>query len=145
MIRLADKEDLPHIVAMGIRFMNETPYVRYITQDTDKMFELAEKLIDSPNGLLLVNTEADEINGMIGVYAFCHPMSGEIVASEMFWWVDPEARGLSGVRLLRCAEDWAVKVGAQRMMMIAPNDRVGEFYRRVGYDRVETTYMRRLA
>lgn len=126
---------------MGKKFIATSSYSGHIVGDDEKMAALARGLIDNPFGLLLVTGEP--CNGMIGVLAFQHPMSGQIVSSEMFWWVEPDVRG-QGVRLLRAAEEWARSVGSERMMMIAPDDRVGEFYERVGYERVETTWMRRL-
>ena len=44
---------------------------------------------------------------MIGLLLFENPITGEPTVSELFWWVEPEARG-SGVRLLKRAEQWAV-------------------------------------
>ena len=143
MTREATKADIQKIVDMGARFIGETGYKTQIPQNPVKMRCLVEQLIDAENGLLLVHERNGAVDGMIGVMAFEHPMSGEMVASEMFWWVEPEARG-SGVKLLRLAEAWAHTRGATKMMMIAPTDKVGEFYERVGYERVETTYQRRM-
>lgn len=128
---------------MGKKFIATSSYSSHIDGNDEAMADLARGLVGNPSGLLLV-AGGTPCLGMIGVLTFRHPVSGEIVASEMFWWVEPEIRGM-GVRLLRAAEEWATMAGAKRMMMIAPDDRVGDFYGRVGYDKVETTWMRRLA
>jgi GNAT superfamily N-acetyltransferase len=65
------------------------------------------------------------------------------MAFEVVWWVEPEARG-DGVRLLRAAEDWAIEQGIGKMQMVAPNERVGALYERMGYLPVETSYQRTL-
>lgn len=142
MIREARPNDVPWVVGMGDRFIRETEYKSHISGDPNKMRELVEALMANPDGLLLVYDNDGMVDGMMGVLMFRHPMSDQLVASEMFWWVEPEARGSAGVRMLRMAEEWARLRGAERMMMIAPTDRVGEFYERVGYGKVETSYMR---
>ena len=81
---------------------------------------------------------------MFAAFIFEHPISGKKTASEVAWWVDPSARGSIGIALLRRAEAWAKTTGAVRMQMVAPNERVGEFYRRVGYEKAETAWSRRL-
>lgn len=144
MVRNATPADVDRIVEMGQRFIAEGGYAGHIVGDPAKMRELVTGLIENERGLLLVVEADGDACGMAGALIFEHPMSGEQVASEMFWWVDPERRG-AGVRLFRAVERWAAAHGATRMMMIAPNDRVAEFYEKVGYDRVETTYMRKLA
>ena len=84
--------------------------------------------------------------GMIGLAVLPHFMSGELVASELFWWVEPEARrGTGGVRLLRRAESWARSTQAVRMQMIAPTAHVAKFYQALGYVPMEVAYQGSLA
>ena len=52
--------------------------------------------------------------------------------------VSTRIAGTDGVSLE--AEKWARQSGAARMQMIAPNERVGRFYRRLGYDHIESNY-----
>jgi hypothetical protein len=77
---------------------------------------------------------------MIGLLVFAHPMSGERVASEVFWWTNPEARGVHGVKLLRMGEEWARTQDVVAFHMIAPDVRVGSLYARRGYREVETVW-----
>ena len=145
MMRHATDRDVDRVVEMGRRFITETAYAPHIPVNADKMRELAENLISSNDGLLLVwDDGARGMSGMLGALVFEHPMSGEKVCSEMFWWVNPESRGTVGMKMLRYMEKWAVDRGAVKMMMIAPNERVGRFYERVGYERIETSYQRSL-
>lgn len=143
MVRRAVKNDIARIVDMGARFIRETGYSGQLPENRSKMADLVNRLIEDPNGLVLVATDPSGLIGMLGAIAFKHPMSDELVASEMFWWIEPETRG-SGVKLLRTAENWASQLGARRFIMIAPTERVGQFYERVGYERVETSYQRKL-
>ena len=127
-IRPATEADVPQIVAMSVHFL-DTLY--------------AGALVGSAPHLAAF-VQADRVIGMAVVHVYEHPMSGELVASELAWWVEPERRR-AGVRLLRAIEQWARDQGAAVMQMIAPTPRVGAFYTAIGYAPVETLFQRRLA
>jgi GNAT superfamily N-acetyltransferase len=141
MIRLAAEPDIPRLVEMGRRFREETGYRAHIAENPAKMAQLAAQL--AANGGLLVSERDGRLVGMLGYILFDHFLSGEMVAGEVFWWVEPEHRG-AGVRLLIEAERRARAAGASRMQMIAPTDKVGQFYQRVGYEYVESAYQKNL-
>jgi len=142
-IREATLADVPALVAMGADFLHTTSYARLVADNPAQMDRLARQLIASDDGLLLV-ADAGALVGMIGVLVFPHHLSGERIAGELFWWVDPTVRGALGVRLLRQAEGWAVTRGATALQMVAPDRRVGVLYERLGYAPIETAYQRRL-
>lgn len=140
-VRAAVIADIPRILEMGHRFNAESPY-RSVLQVTDTAMELlAHKLI--PSGWLLLSEVGGEPVGMIGFYVYAHFLSGEIVAGEIFWWVEPEHRG-AGRELLKVAENEARRCGAKSMQMIAPDPRVGKLYERIGYKYIESSYQRDL-
>jgi RimJ/RimL family protein N-acetyltransferase len=141
MIRVACEADIPRLVEMGLRFRRESEYVDVLAENAEKMEELARQL--AQNGCLVVSERGGRIVGMLGYVIFPHFLSGELVAGEVFWWVEPEDRG-EGLKLLRAAEDRARSFGAKNFQMIAPNDRVGALYERLGYRRVETSFQRPL-
>lgn len=143
MIRRATPVDMPRIMEMGLRFIRETQYADKIEENPDAIIDIVDKLMSGEDRLLIVNECKGTVNGMLGAFAFVHPISGEKVASEAFWWTEPECRG-AGVRMMRRAEDWARSIGAKKMMMIAPTKRVGDFYKAIGYQMVEITYQRSL-
>ena len=141
MIREANAEDIPRLVEMGMNFHNASPYHDHIRENPEQFRKLGEQLV-ARNGLLLSEREG-EICGMFGYFVYPHFMSSEIVAGEVFWWVEPHYRG-DGVKLLREAEKRAKTAGAKRMQMIAPDDRVGTLYKRLGYNFVEASYQKTL-
>lgn len=145
MIRLALHGDIPRAVDMGRRFIRETSYAGGIGDNPERLALTAARLIDGDDSALFVADERGEVAGMIGVYTYVHPYSDELFATELFWWMDPERRG-AGVRLLRAAEGWARDRGAKALQVVAPrsNDRLGGFYERLGFERVETCYQRTL-
>lgn len=126
---------------MGTRFRRETDYRNHLTENPLMMARLATQLIQV--GVLLVSERAGELVGMIGLALFDHFLSAERIAGEVFWWVEPEQRG-EGVKLLRAAEQHAKAAGAIRLQMIAPDDRVGGLYLRLGYGFVESAYQKTL-
>lgn len=143
MIRPAVLKDIPDLIRMGEEFHSLTPYRESLSPiDPDRAGKLLEDLIAHENGCVLV-LETDRLIGMIGLFVYPHAFTGEMVAGELFWWVTPETRG-SGVKLLRRAESWAKEQGAKRFHMVAPNDHVGRFYRRLGFKSMEEHYQKDL-
>lgn len=144
MIRDARHADTPALIAMGQRFLRETVYRGRITENPAQMGALVQMLIDSPTGALFVSERDGIVTGMIGLLLYTQPLSGEPMASELFWWVEPEHRG-HGVRLMKQAEAWARAQGATALQMIAPTSEVEQLYQRLGYDRIEVAYQKALA
>ena len=142
-IRPATEADVPQIVAMSVHFL-DTLYAGALVGSAPHLAAFVRVLLTRPTACVLVSVEADRVIGMAVVHVYEHPMSGELVASELAWWVEPERRR-AGVRLLRAIEQWARDQGAAVMQMIAPTPRVGAFYTAIGYAPVETLFQRRLA
>ena len=143
MIRPAQPTDLERLVEMGVRFISETGYRDLIAVDPARLSETMVKLAASDDALILVSDVDGRAVGAIAMVLYDHPFAQTRTASEMFWWVDPEARG-DGLRLLRAAEKWAQERGAAIVQMIAPTPRVSDLYRRLGYREVETSFQRSL-
>jgi GNAT superfamily N-acetyltransferase len=145
MIRPATHEDIPRLVAMGEQFIADSEYWRFVACDPERMGITCAWLINNETNALLVDADNERIAGMIGLVTYTHPVSGAMVATELFWWVDPEARdGRRGLRLLRAAEAWAKAAGAACIQMVAPSERIEQLYARLRYSRVEVTYQRSL-
>jgi len=143
MIRQARQDDRERLLEMGMRFVAETEYRDLISAKPERIAATIDHVLGLPDGVVLVSENGKGVNGMIGLMAYDHPFSGERTAFEVVWWVDPEARG-DGVRLLYAAEKWALAQGAKAIQMVAPNERVGNLYARMGYRPVETSYQRSL-
>lgn len=141
LIRLATLADIPRLVEMGQEFRRQTSYSNHLADNPAKMAETAGQLIEK-QGVLVLERD-DQVVGMLGFLVFPHFLSGENVAVEIFWWVDPQHRG-RGLALIREAERRAKSSGAKQIQMIAPNDQVAAIYRRMRYQFVEATYQRTL-
>jgi len=136
-------EDVPALVAMGRQFAQTEMYRDVLRENPDQMTVVATNLIEHESGTVLVLEREGVLVGMIGIVCTLHFLSGEMYAGEVFWWVTPEKRG-DGVRLLKAAESWAIERGAKTLQMIAPTERVGQFYDRMGFARMETSYQKDL-
>lgn len=143
MIRRAVKEDVPRLLFMGEQFMTEY-YADTLSFNAERMEALFEGLIENPSGFLLVSEHNDSAVGAIGLLVYDHPFTGQACASELFWWVDPGSRGgIDGMRLLRHAEKWVASNKIAWMHMVAPNDRLKSFYKRLGYSELETHFYKK--
>lgn len=129
---------------MQVAFLYLSKYVGFLSFSPDALSAVSARLISDPSSTLLVADDDGNLCGMIGMMVYPHPLSGDVTATEVFWWVDPNRRGRLGVRLWNEAEIWAKQQGATRIQMIAPDDDVAKLYRRRGYRRLETIYQRSL-
>ena len=143
MIRRATPDDTGRLIEMGQRFVAETEYAGMIVVRPERLAATIAGVLAHPDGVILVSDTEGGVSGMIAMLVYDHPYSGERMAFEVVWWVDPEARG-GGVRLLKAAEQWARERGSIAMQMVAPNEQVGALYRRLGYSPVETSFQRSL-
>lgn len=143
MIRRAHLADRDAIVAMGTRFLASV-YSDRIRPDAATLARTASQLLTSPDAIVFVAEQAGVLVGMIGLMVFWHPMSGELTATEVMWWVEPSARGI-GLRLLKQGQAWAMSRDATTLQLIAPSDETEQLYARMGLQPVERVYQRRFA
>lgn len=145
MIRRATHEDIDACLLMARRFFDESGVVE-VGYSQDQMRETLTRLIDNPDACLLVSG-GEELTGMAAAMAYPAYFNGQRVAQELFWWVDPSARGgMAGIKLLRHLEDWARSVEAVALTMVClPIDSPAEsVYQRSGYRPSERSYMKAL-
>lgn len=146
-IREANWQDLEEIVQMGHDFLRGTQYVAVIKENPEQMQAMAARLLNDGNGVIFVAQDGFKgpLVGMIGMMAFPHPISAQRVAAEVFWWVTPEARGTTGVRLLKRAEQWAKGLmEAEIIQLVGPTPEVCRLYEKLGYGKIETLYQRKV-
>lgn len=136
-MRVATPEDLPDCIRMGVDFSLMAGFepVR------EKIGGTLAALIND-GGILVHGKPA---TGMIGGVIYTHFFNNELVAQEMFWWVDPGSRGSVGLELLEAFEQWAKDRGADKIIMVSLelND-VSRVYLKRGYKPLEHGYVRSL-
>lgn len=143
--REATSEDLPRLCELFEHFRANSPYAQYGPAHPEVSTELIAKLIVHEDAVIIVMTRDDSIVGMIGLLVSDHPWTGERMATELFWWLEPDDRG-RGVWLLRRAEKWAVAHGAIRLIMVSPEYGVNAelIYRALGFAPVEISWQKPL-
>jgi GNAT superfamily N-acetyltransferase len=131
------------VVSMLRRFHHASQYCLWLPFDGLSVRETVQKVMDAEDAALFV---LDDLTGCIAVMAYDHPFSGDRMASELFLWCEPEARG-QGVGLVKRAEAWAREVGARRILFVAPDReaRTHTLYERLGYEPVERHFVRGLS
>lgn len=137
MIREAELTDLPEISRMGAAFAKAAG----LPADMQAILDTAEHMINTEGSVILITD-----GGMIGGIAYPHFFNNEVlIVQELFFWVDEDQRG-NGRLLLDSFEDWAVGIGAHKVMMIALESQrpqaVGNLYKRRGYTCLEHTYQK---
>jgi GNAT superfamily N-acetyltransferase len=147
MIRRATSSDIESIVAMGRKFHAASGVSAALPFDGESAVATAMHLM-SDDGALFVAEQGARLVGMAGALKYPHYMNlGCTVAQELFWWVEPDARGgMSGVRLLMALEEWARAEGCKALTMIClPIDSPAEgIYSRFGYRALEKSFVKEL-
>jgi GNAT superfamily N-acetyltransferase len=145
-IREATPVDIPQLQRMGLEFIKGTHYETLFHVTAESLEILAKFLFDiGPQSTILLAEDDAGVIGMLAIVALPAPLSGQLYADEMVWWVDPRRRGWIrvGPALLRSAEDWARARGCYMIKMVAPSgSTIGTFYGRVGFTPLETAYVK---
>jgi predicted N-acetyltransferase YhbS len=141
-LRFATSKDVVELAALGTQFVAQEAYRPFIIASRGRLLDYMARVV--AHGAVIVATDDSAIVGMIGLGCAEHPMSGEKMAAEAFWYVLPGHRNGVGRELMQAGEAWARAQGAVRLQMSAPNDRIGAVYRRAGFAALETTYQKDL-
>lgn len=151
-IRQATTLDKARLIELATRFLVESRYGALFTDSSPAQIGTLIDNVLTLGTILVAEVVEDRSNdvreyaivGMLAIVALPHPLAGGTVAEEIAWWVEPEYRGGTlGPKMLREAEDWATRNGAVMVKMVAPaGSTVGNFYERIGYEAVETAYIK---
>lgn len=143
-IREATIADLPAIAAMGGAFYAEANLPGRFNPDV--WVSSWSAILKAHVGRIWAAEDATGLVGTIGILVAPDLGSGDLTATEGFWFVTPKARG-AGVRLLKSAEEWARKSGLKRFLMAHTQlgkESLGKLYSRLGYTELETTWEKTL-
>lgn len=146
--RRAAAADLSAILRMGAAFHAASPVHQSIPFDPNSLQQFCEQAFDSTEIGFWVAADGDRIAGMAAAVIFPSYFNSTVtVVQELFWWVDPDARGTgAGKQLIESIEQWAVDLDAKAVFMIALADKNEEkmqnVYARRGYRPLERTFIR---
>jgi GNAT superfamily N-acetyltransferase len=147
-VRRAETADMPSCLDMTARFHAASPISGVAPFDRDGMAVTLRGMTANPRAgiwLALLDSKPVGIAGALLYPLYFNPAYE--VAQELFWWLNPDARGSgAGEKLFQTLQTWAKDNGASAVFMIAlADDRVDKmdrFYKRAGYQPMERTYMK---
>jgi len=117
MIRPMTSDDIPAILPMARRFLQFSEYRALNDELSNECITTGMGSVIDMN-MSLVADDGDRIVGflfgIVGPLWFAQHIQ---VAVELAWWVDPEHRGLAGVRLLQTFEQLARERGLRYVAM----------------------------
>ncbi len=142
-VRRAQFDDVPEILAMGRKFYGATHYAAFADYSTDSAQALVELMLSS--GVLLLAESEDVLLGMVGLIVAPFPFNAQITsAHEIMWWVDPAAQGRgAGVALLQAVEPACRALGVTLIQMthLANSPpQAAALYERLGFALCESSY-----
>lgn len=149
-VRRATESDAPAIARMGAAFLERSGHAALFAPAAGDLEARARAMLADPWCAVFVADRDGEPQAMLVaalVGAWFAP--SRVFATELAWWVDPEARGTTvAVRLVRAYEEWARESGAIAATMSSlercDGEIVGTMLARMGYARGETTHYKEL-
>lgn len=150
-IRLAHHADVPAIVEMGQRFLAFSRYGQLFNPEPAHVEAAISGLLDSDWGHVVVATVDGKIVGfLLATLSTIWFAPEALTATELAWWVDPEARSSgAGIRLVRHFEQWARFRGARcaslcDLVIDGQEQPAADIINRLGYRVVERASMKEL-
>lgn len=144
MIRDATPDDIPQMLDMAERFIALAWGRVGVPFDPDTCETLLRNLMDSDEGILLVD---EHCHAMIGTLV--HPWhfnQSVLTATELFWWAEPDSK--AAMSLWKEAERRAAELGARTFNMGAQAHlraaSLDKLYSRRGYVPSEFIYITEL-
>ncbi len=153
MIREATLEDVPALVVMASKFIKTSIYENVFPVEAARLEELATLLVKDhvvfiaeqrPTWLPAEHPMKPPVQGMLALALVPHMLTGRLYAEEVAWWVEPQHRnGTVGPRLMHQMECYVRQNRLHMVKMLAPADSgVGDFYRKCGYQALETAWIK---
>lgn len=148
-VRRAAVGDIPQMVMIGRRFIEESGYPKYgVHGNPARLHASLSNAIDDPSSAVFVAAQGEKIVGVAQAVKYTNYFSDAPMGIELFWWVAPEHRGGSAaVRLMDAMERWADDEHCVAFAMVDIthiNSAAPRIYERRGYELCERTWIKRL-
>ena len=147
-IRRVTERDILDLSILSKQFAKEAKQNGYnLSFKQDRFVDSFMAVVKNPDYYYLVAEVEGEATGFF-LGAIYRPMfSEDIIAAEMFWWIDKEHRGRKvAVSMLKSFEDWAKEAGATQVNVsdLQGVKNLDKLYERLGYTKSEVTYRKDL-
>ncbi len=141
MIRIATPDDFPLVLEMAHKFIKTTNYEHLYTEEKLKDIIMSFLVADRHEKIILLY----EDKGMVAVMATPFIFGDGYVATEVAWWVEPDARGIKvGKELMDALEIWAKMVDCNLVSMVSLDPELGKYYEKRGYYPYEFVYVKEI-
>lgn len=148
-IRFATAADIPALVALGKRMHAITRFKSFAYDEARVAKSLTDALIHGRGRYVCFvaqDVQAQVVGGLLAVVEQ-HIFSTQLTASVMHYDVLPEKRmGGYGVRLLKAFEQWCANRKVAEINLgvnsLTEMDSVGQFVRKMGYDKVGENFVK---
>lgn len=111
--------------------------------------DLMAMVVEEDSDLYVLEDDTG-VYGYMGLKTFNSPLGNQRIASEHYWYVVPEKRGVSALRFIPLARKWAREKGCSHLIMTAStlagdlHDKVCKMYERFDMEKFETSYIKRV-
>lgn len=144
-IRPLEREEICRLIPLAEQFYAEGKLPGRLVPE--KFISTWETLFDQECGYILGMFEGTELVGTLGAMTYPDIYDGDLIATEMFWFVNEQHRG-RGLQLFNEFEKWAAEIGAVRIVMIhlknLSPDVLHKLYVKRGYNEIETHFIKDL-
>ncbi len=144
-VRIAEVADLPRIEPCATEFYAKSAFLK--TLKMDLFCEKWAAMIEAGMGVIFLLEVGGHVEGIFGGVQFPDLYSGELIATEFFWYVREGHRG-AGMKLFRAFERWAVERHCTQIRMVHLMDSMPEklerVYRGLGFIPAEIHYVKDL-
>lgn len=146
MIRKATPDDLVNLMVLCQNFHSTSPYSK-LELSTTKLTKILNEILDSEDFCVIVYESDNKLNGMLIGTVTQLLFSEKYIASELAWWVQPEARKSGvGLELHLAFEQWAKEMADDAVSMVLLEDDnkelIDKMYTKLGYKPIERSYIK---
>lgn len=137
MIRIATVEDFDLVVSMALKFAETTPYKALC--DTEVIQGIVATFLqgDPSEKIVLLYEDKGFLIAAITPFTF----GTELVATEIAWYVEPDARSTgAGDALVEAFEFWADKLGCGVKTLAFMDKDLSKYMKKKGYVPYETAH-----
>ena len=147
-VRHANTTDIVDLTRMAEAFFKSSPYSN-LGYDETKVINAFTLALQSPAFIVLIAEEENKTVGLVAGFISSSFFNDSLIAAELVWWVDREARHKGvGQALHTSFEEWAKNMNCKIVTMIALEDNtlelVDKMYNKLGYRPAERSYIKEI-
>lgn len=113
----------------------------------EKHFSDLADLIERDDADLFLLIDDEKVVGYLGVTIFSSPLGNQKIANEHFFYILPQYRGMSSVRMIKTAQKWAKDRNCSHLILNASRmasslyERACGLYERLNFREFERSYI----